>query len=102
MIKRALFLLPLLLAGCASNGYTNTQVLTQQNYVVRAAPDALKRLPPLPPKLPNPKTATSAQVAIWLNNTEYYIASLEAQITSLISFYERPVISTIETPPSSR
>lgn len=86
----------LTLTGCAANGgFVTTEVVTARAYVVRTAPDTLKTLPPLPPTLTNPRTATNAQVATWINNTEAYVAALEAQIQTLVNFYEAPV-STAE------
>lgn len=80
------------LAGCASRGgFTNTEVVVQKEYVVRTAPDALKTLPPLPPELPNPRSATNSQIATFINNTEEYVANLEAMIQTLVNFYEKPV-----------
>lgn len=94
-MRAALFILALALTGCASNGgFTNTEVVVAQAYVIRTAPDTLKTLPPLPPTLANPRTATNAQVATWINNTEAYVASLEAMIQSLVNFYEAPVTTT--------
>jgi len=77
------------LAGCATK--PDTQVLLDAHYVVRTAPDVLKTLPPLPPTLQNPKTATNSQVAEFINNTEEYVANLEAMVQTLVNFYEKPV-----------
>jgi hypothetical protein len=80
------------MTGCASlGGFKNTDVLVQKNYVVRTAPDTLKTLPPLPPALENPKTATNTQVAGFINDTEEYVANLEAMIQTLVNYYEKPV-----------
>jgi len=82
----------LAMTGCATgNGFTNTEVVTANQYVVRTAPDALKTLPPLPPAIANPKTATNTQVATFINNTEQYVADLESMIQTLVNFYEKPV-----------
>lgn len=89
-----LFILAAVLAlgGCATT--PGTTVLTDQQYVVRTAPDTLKTLPPLPPTLANPKTATNSQVAQFINDTEQYTANLEAMIQTLVNFYEKPVTTT--------
>lgn len=82
------------LTGCATTGFQNTEVLTQKDYVVRTAPDALKTLPPLPPSLAKPKEATNSQIAEFINDTEEYVANLEAMIQTLVNFYEKPVTAT--------
>lgn len=83
------------LTGCASkNGFNNTEVLVSKQYVIRTAPDILKTLPPLPATLPNPNSATNSQVAIFINNTEEYITNLEAMISTLVDFYEKPVLAS--------
>jgi len=79
----------LALAGCQTT--PQTTVLTDQQYVVRTAPDTLKTLPPLPPTLKNPQTATGTQVAQFISNTEEYVANLEAMVQTLVNFYEKPV-----------
>lgn len=81
------------LTGCASNplDFNNTEVVVANQYVVRTAPDQLKTLPPLPPKIANPATATNTQIATWINNTEQYVTDLEAMIQTLVNFYEKPV-----------
>jgi hypothetical protein len=83
------------LAGCSTTGtgFNNTEVVVQREYVVRTAPDALKTLPPLPPALANPKTASNTQIGTWINNTEEYVANLEAMVQTLVNFYEKPVTS---------
>lgn len=81
----------MLLAGCATKGFENTEVVVAKQYVVRTAPDSLKTLPPLPPPLANPKTATNTQAATFMNNTEEYVTNLEAMIQTLVNFYEKPV-----------
>ena len=86
----------LAMTGCASmgNGFNNTQVIAANQYVVRTAPDTLKTLPPLPPAIANPKTATNTQVATFINNTEQYVADLESMVQTLVNFYEKPVTTT--------
>jgi hypothetical protein len=83
------------LTGCASNplDFNNTEVLVQTQYVVRTAPDQMKTLPPLPPKLANPRAASDTQVATWINNTEGYTTDLESMIQTLVNYYEKPVTS---------
>lgn len=92
-MKNILYILPLILTACGTTGtgFTNTEVLTQSRYIVRTAPDVLRTLPPLPTPLANPRTATNAQIASWINRTETYVANLEAQIRILVTFYEAPV-----------
>lgn len=80
----------LVFTGCATTG-NDTQVVVANQYVVRTAPDTMKTLPPLPPKLANPKTATNTEVATFINNTEGYAANLESMIQTLVNFYEKPV-----------
>lgn len=80
------------LVGCASTG--TVEVVPERSYVVRTAPDQLKTLPPLPTPLENPRTASNNQVATWINNTERYVADLEAMISTLVDFYEKPVTTT--------
>lgn len=83
------------LTGCATGtGFNAIDVVTARSYVVRTAPDTLKTLPPLPPKIANPDTATNTQVATWINNTENYVTNLESMIQTLVNFYEKPVTST--------
>lgn len=95
-MKMIIALAGLVLAGCAtSDGFTNTEVVVQKQYVVRTAPDTLKTLPPLPPALSNPRTASNTQIATWINNTEEYVANLEGMLQTLVNFYEAPV-STAE------
>jgi len=80
------------LTGCAAGtGFNNTEVVVANQYVVRTAPDQLKTLPPLPPRIADPSKATNTQVATWINNTEQYVADLEAMIQTLVNFYEKPV-----------
>ena len=79
------------LAACGGNGFNNTQVVVQKEYVIRTAPDVMKTLPPLPVAIANPKSATNNQIAVWINNTEDYTANLEAMIQTLVNFYEKPV-----------
>lgn len=79
------------LTGCASTGFSNTQVVVQKDYIVRTAPDTLKTLPQLPPPLANPKLSTNTQIATWISNTEEYVANLEAMVSTLVDFYEKPV-----------
>lgn len=81
------------MTGCASTGtgFNNTEVVVANQYVVRTAPDVLKTLPPLPPTIANPQTATNTQVATFINNTEQYVANLESMIQTLVNFYEKPV-----------
>jgi hypothetical protein len=79
------------LSGCATTGFKNTEVLVQKDYVIRTAPDVLKTLPPLPPALQNPKLATNTEIAGFINNTEEYVANLEAMVQTLVNFYEKPV-----------
>ncbi|WP_407308403.1 hypothetical protein [Acinetobacter sp.] len=95
-MKKLFILCAVVLTGCASNplAFTNTEVITAKQYVVRTAPDQLKTLPPLPPKIANPATATNTQVATFINNTEQYVSDLEAMIQTLVSFYEKPVTTT--------
>ena len=81
------------LAGCGTTGFNNTEVVVQKQYVVRTAPDQLKTLPPLPPKVANPKTATNTQAASFMNNTEQYTTDLESMIQTLVNYYEKPVTS---------
>ena len=90
-MKYLLALIAVALTGCASTGFNNTEVLVTKEYVVRTAPDVLKTLPPLPPPLANPRTATNNQIAAWINNTEEYVANLEAMIQALVNFYEKPI-----------
>lgn len=83
------------LTGCAFNDpFVRKEILVKSDYIVRTAPDTLKTLPPLPPALANPKTATNTQIAGWINNTEEYTANLEAMIQTLVNFYEKPVTET--------
>lgn len=95
-MKSILILVAALLTGCASTGtgFNNTEVVVANQYVVRTAPDALKTLPPLPPAIANPSMATNTQVATFINNTEQYVADLEAMIQTLVNFYEKPVTTT--------
>jgi len=95
-MKFILILAAALLSGCASTGtgFNNTEVVVANQYVVRTAPDSLKTLPPLPPAVANPQTATNTQVATFINNTEQYVADLEAMIQTLVNFYEKPVTTT--------
>jgi hypothetical protein len=81
------------LAGCASttSPFNSVEVLSQTRYVTRAAPDILRQLPPLPPRLPNPRAATNSQVATFISDTEEYAAQLEAQIRLLVRLYEAPL-----------
>lgn len=79
------------LTGCATTGFNDTEVVVANRYVVRTAPDVLKTLPPLPPPVANPATATNTQVATFINNTERYVADLESMIQTLVNFYEKPV-----------
>lgn len=81
------------LAGCGTTGFNNTEVVVQKQYVVRTAPDQLKTLPPLPPKVANPKTSTNTQAASFMNNTEQYTTDLESMIQTLVNYYEKPVTS---------
>lgn len=83
------------LTGCATTGtgFTNTEVVVARSYVVRTAPDQLKTLPPLPPKIADPATATNNQVATFINNTEQYVTDLESMLQNLVNFYEKPVTS---------
>ena len=81
------------LAGCGTTGFNNTEVVVQKQYVVRKAPDQLKTLPPLPPKVANPKTSTNTQAASFMNNTEQYTTDLESMIQTLVNYYEKPVTS---------
>ena len=84
----------LALSGCASTGFNNTEVLVTKEYIVRTAPDILKTLPPLPPRLANPRTATNSQIAAWISATEEYTANLEAMLAVLVAFYEKPVTAS--------
>lgn len=81
------------LAGCGTTGFNNTEVVVQKQYVVRTAPDQLKTLPPLPPKIANPKDSTNTQAATFMNNTEQYVTDLESMIQTLVNYYEKPVTS---------
>jgi hypothetical protein len=94
-MKLILILAAAVLTGCASSGtgFTNTEVVTARSYVVRTAPDQLKTLPPLPPKIANTKALTETQVATFINNTEQYVSDLEAMVQTLVNFYEKPVTS---------
>jgi hypothetical protein len=85
-----------ILSGCASNplDFNNSEVVIANRYVVRTAPDQLKTLPPLPPKLVNPDTATNNEIATFMNNTEGYASDLESMIQTLVNFYEKPVTTT--------
>lgn len=90
----------ILLAGCASTTpFNSVEVLAQTSYITRTAPDVLKQLPPLPPRIANPRTATNNQVATFISNSEEYIANLEAQIRVLVRLYETPVPSNSVVPP---
>lgn len=93
-MKSLLLVAVLVLTGCASTGFTNTAVVVQKDYIVRTAPDTLKTLPPLPPTIANPKSATNNQIAKWINDTEEYVANLEAMVSTLVDFYEKPVTAT--------
>lgn len=94
-MKIILILAAALLTGCATtDGFNNTEVVVANQYVVRTAPDTLKTLPPLPPRIANPATASNTQVATFINNTEQYVADLEAMIQTLVNFYEKPVTTT--------
>ena len=93
-MKALIVISALALAGCATSPFKSTEVLVQKDYIVRTAPDALKTLPPLPPALANPKVATNNQIAVFINNTEEYVANLEAMIQTLVNFYEKPVTTS--------
>ncbi len=87
-----LILTAMILAGCAStNPFNSVTVVPDRVYVVRHAPDVLRTLPPLPPGLANPRTATNSQVATWISDTESYVAALESQLQTIVNFYEAPV-----------
>jgi hypothetical protein len=84
------------LSGCGTFWQKKEpEVLVNNQYVVRTAPDQLKTLPPLPAALKNPKTASNEQVAKWISDNEEYITNLESMIQTLVNFYEKPV-STAE------
>lgn len=93
-MKSLLLVAVLVLTGCASTGFTNTAVVVQKDYIVRTAPDTLKTLPPLPPTIANPKSATNNQIAKWINDTEEYVANLEAMVQTLVNFYEKPITTS--------
>lgn len=91
-MKLILIFAAVFLTGCATtDGFNNTEVVVANQYVVRTAPDTMKTLPPLPPQIQNPDTATNTEVATFINNTEEYAANLEAMIQTLVNFYEKPV-----------
>lgn len=77
----------LMLVGCASTGFKDTEVVTETRYITRVASEAQKQLPPLPPNI-NVETATQSELAQWLLLNEEYILNLQARIRQLILFYE--------------
>lgn len=84
----------LVLTACGTNK-PQTEVLVKNQYIVRTAPDQLKKLPPYPEPLVV-ESATQTDLARWINRTEGYIYDLESMISVLINFYEKPV-SAVET-----
>lgn len=87
-----------LLMGCAQQ--PKTEVVVRNEYIVRTAPDQLKKLPSYPEPI---DVATADQVALarWINRTEGYLNELEAMIVNLISFYEAPVTKNAEVSAAS-
>lgn len=77
--------LAVLLSGCTT--ITRKEVVIETRYVVRAASEAQKRLPPQPAPI-NVDTATQADLAEWIAQSEKRTLDLEAIIRRLIQFYE--------------
>lgn len=80
----------LFISGCA-NTNLKKEIVVKTEYIVRTAPNQLKKLPnyPEPIDLAN---ADQTTLALWINNSEDYITQLEDMIANLIAFYEKPII----------
>lgn len=86
-MKYFLPILTLLLGGCFQT-VPEKEIIIKNNYVIRTAPEELKRLP-TPPQSIDANAITGIDAAQWIKNTEAYILELEAKITILIDFYEK-------------
>lgn len=78
------------LSGCGTKQPQPPEVIVKNQYIVRTAPDQLKKLPQYPDPI-NLDAATQTDLARWINKTEGYINDLESMIKILVDFYEKPV-----------
>lgn len=90
-MKYLILVLAIFLAACGTVPQKpEPQVVVKKEYVVRTADASLKAIPPLGPKI-DPDKASQADLARWIKDTEEHRLKLEARITTLIEFYEKPV-----------